>query len=113
MVSMTAEDFRLIALSLSDAVEGSHHGNADFRVGGRIFATLAYERQGFGVVMVTPEEQKGMIADAPDVFLPVVGEWGRKGATRVRLANASREVVEGAMRSAWSKRVPKRRLLDD
>ena len=107
---MTADDFRRLALSLPGATEGSHHGNADFRVGGKIFATLAYEKQGFGVVLVGPEDQKTLIAGAPGTFLPVVGEWGRKGATRVRLADADVEEVASALQSAWQKRAPKRKL---
>jgi hypothetical protein len=110
MVVMTAADFRRIALSLPDVTEGSHHGNADFRVGGKIFATLAYEKEGFGVVLVSPEEQKGMIADAPEMFVPVVGAWGRNGATKVRLAKVTPVVIEGALRSAWRKRAPRRMI---
>ena len=109
MGTMTADDFRRLALSLPDAMEGSHHGNPDFRVGGKIFATLAYERQGFGVVLVSPEEQKALISAAPGTFLPVVGEWGRNGATRVRLVDADTEEVASALQSAWTKRAPKRR----
>jgi hypothetical protein len=110
MVGMTADDFRRLALSLPDAVEGSHHGNPDFRVDGKVFATLAYEKQGFGVVLVGPEEQRALITAAPWVFLPVVGEWGRKGATRVRLADAPEATVEDALRTAWRKRRAVKRL---
>ena len=96
---------------MPEATEGSHHGSADFRVGGKIFATLAYEKQGFGVVLVGPEEQKALIAAAPGTFLRVVGAWGRNGATRVRLADADMEEVASALQSAWQKRAPRRRLL--
>src|SRR5579859_8156180 len=54
---MNAKDFRRIALSLEGAEEGSHMGHADFRVGGRIFATLASIDQGYGNLMLTPQEQ--------------------------------------------------------
>lgn len=104
---MTASDFRRIALSLDGAEEGSHMGAADFRVGGRIFATLASERQGFGNLMLNPDQQTAFMADQPDVFLPVAGTWGRNGATHVRLAVASEELLRGALRSAWRLRIEK------
>ena len=105
---MTGADFRRIALSLPEAVEGSHFGQADFRVGGKIFATLALEREGYGMLALTPEQQAGMVEDAPEVFSPVPGGWGRRGATRVRLAKVTREVLEGALRTAWRRKAPKR-----
>jgi hypothetical protein len=108
--AMTAAGFRRIALRLPEAVEGSHFGNADFRVGGRIFATLALESKGFGVLLLTPEQQGGMVEDAPDVFSPVPGGWGRMGATRVRLAKVAPDILEASMRMAWRRRAPKRLL---
>jgi hypothetical protein len=104
---VTASDFRRIALNLDGAEEGSHMGAADFRVGGRIFATLASERQGFGNLMLNLEQQAAFIADQPDVFLPVAGTWGRNGATHVRLAVASEDILRGALRCAWSLRIEK------
>jgi len=104
---MTAADFRRIALSLDGAEEGSHMGAADFRVGGRIFATLASVKEGFGNLMLTPEIQAEFLADAPDVFLPVHGGWGRMGATHIRLARANRDILTGALRTAWKLRVDK------
>ncbi len=74
---MTASDFRRIALSMEGAEEGSHMGAADFRVGGRIFATLASEREGYGNLMLTAELQAEFLAERPDLFLPVHGGWGR------------------------------------
>jgi hypothetical protein len=73
---MTANDFRELALGIDDAEEGAHMGAADFRVGGRIFATLAHEHLGFGNLMLSPELQQSLIAEAPGVFLPVSGGWG-------------------------------------
>jgi hypothetical protein len=73
---MKPADFRRIALSLEGAEEGSHMGSADFRVGGRIFATLAAVKLGYGNLMLTPEMQTEFVAEAPDVFLPVAGGWG-------------------------------------
>ena len=70
---MTAADFRRIALSFEGAEEGSHMGAADFRVGGRIFATLASEKEGYGNLMLTPEQQAEFVRELPKVFLPVHG----------------------------------------
>ncbi|MBA2354143.1 MAG: MmcQ/YjbR family DNA-binding protein [Acidobacteria bacterium] len=102
---MTASDFREIALSFDGAEEGSHMGAVDFRVGGRIFATLASVNEGFGNLMLTPEIQAEFVADAPEVFLPVAGGWGRMGVTHLRLSKASRDVVAGAVKTAWQLRV--------
>lgn len=98
---MKAADFRRLALSLEGAEEGSHMGQADFRVGGRIFATLAAEKQGYGNLMITPEQQAAFVAEEPDVFLPVPGGWGRNGATHIRLAAANEDLLIGALRTAW------------
>ncbi len=106
---MTAADFRRIALSLEGAEEGSHFGAADFRVGGRIFATLAAEAQGYGNLMLTPEQQAAFVAEAPEVFLPVPGGWGRNGATHMRLAAANEDLAYGALQTAWKLRVEKNR----
>jgi hypothetical protein len=70
-------------------------------VGGKIFATLAYEKDGCGVLLLTPVQQDGMIQDAPEIFLPVPNKWGEKGATLVRLAKAKPDILEGALRLAW------------
>ena len=104
---MTADDFRRIALSLEGAEEGSHMGAADFRVGGRIFATLASVRQGYGNLMLNCEQQAAFVEELPDVFLPIAGGWGRMGMTHIRLAEASEDVLEGALRTAWKLRVEK------
>jgi len=104
---MKASDFRRIALSLEGAEEASHMGAADFRVGGRIFATLASEKQGYGNLMLTPELQADFVRELPEVFLPVHGGWGRMGATHIRLAKASEDVLAGALRTAWKLRLEK------
>jgi len=104
---MTAADFRRIALSLEGAEEGSHMGAVDFRVGGRIFATLASVKQGYGNLMLTPELQGDFVGELPEVFLPIAGGWGRMGMTHVRLAKASEDVLNGALRAAWKLRVEK------
>jgi len=104
---MTVDDFRRIALSLEGAEESSHMGSPDFRVGGRIFATLAAQKQGYGNLMLTPEQQADFVGELPNVFLPVPGGWGKNGATHVRLAVANEDVVTGALRTAWKVRVEK------
>lgn len=102
---MTAEDFRRIALSLEGAEEGSHMGAVDFRVGGRIFATLASVKEGYGNLMITPEIQADFIAERPDLFVPIKGGWGRMGMTHIRLAPATEDILEGALRVAHRLRV--------
>ncbi len=97
----TVADFRRIALSLEGADEGSHMGAPDFRVGGRIFATLAAQDNGYGNLMLTPEVQAQFVAEAPDVFIPIAGGWGRMGATHVVLAAANKELLAGALQTAW------------
>jgi hypothetical protein len=104
---MNAEDFRRLALLLPQAEEGAHMGSADFRVGGRIFATLAHQRQGYGNLMLSPEQQAAFLEEQPEVFLPVAGGWGRNGATHVRLAAANADVLAGALHTAWKLRVEK------
>ena len=107
---MKAADFRRIALSFEGAEEGSHMGAADFRVGGRIFATLASQKDGYGNLMLTPEQQAEFVRELPEVFLPIHGGWGRNGATHIRLAKASEDVLAGALRAAWMLRVEKKVL---
>lgn len=104
---MRPSDFRKIALSFEGVEEGSHMGAADFRVGGRIFATLASEKEGYGNLMLTPGQQAEFVRELPEVFLPVHGGWGRMGATHIRLAKANKDVLTGALRTAWMIRVEK------
>lgn len=106
---MTPADFRRICLSMEGAEEGSHMGAADFRVGGRIFATLASVAQGYGNLMLDVEHQQEFVTEAPDIFLAVPGGWGRSGATHIRLADAAEEVLRGAIYAAWKLRVEKNR----
>ena len=101
---MTIDDFRRLALSLEGAEEHSHMGAPDFRVGGRIFATLAAQEQGFGNLMLTPEQQTSFVEELPAVFLPVPGDWGRIGVTHVRLSAVTEDVLTGALFTAWKLR---------
>ena len=98
---MAPSDFRRLALTLEGATEGSHMGSVDFRVGGRIFATLASVKEGYGNLMLTPELQADFVKEVPEVFLPVKGGWGRMGATHVRLSSANEDLLAGALRAAW------------
>ncbi|SNS92232.1 YjbR protein [Granulicella rosea] len=102
---MNVADFRRIALSLEGVEESSHMGSPDFRVGGRIFATLAMQAQGYGNLMLSPEQQAAFLADQPKLFLPVHGGWGRMGATHIRLAQANEDQLAGALHTAWNRRI--------
>jgi hypothetical protein len=104
---MDAQDFREMALSFDGAEEGSHMGSPDFRVGGRIFATLAMQDQGLGNLMLSPELQRALIAQFPSVFLPIPGGWGRQGSTHIRLADATAEQLLKGLHAAWNYRVEK------
>jgi hypothetical protein len=106
-IVMTGDDFRRIALSFDGAEESEHMGVADFRVGGRIFATLAHVGVGYGNLMLDAEHQREFVEEAPELFLPVKGGWGRNGATHIRLAEASEAVLTGALKAAWKLRVAK------
>ena len=104
---MNAADFRRIALSLEGAEEGSHMGAVDFRVGGRIFATLASVKEGYGNLMLTVEQQQAFVAEEPEVFVPIAGGWGRMGCTHIKLAKANEDLMAGALRAAWKLRAEK------
>jgi hypothetical protein len=106
-MTMTAADFRKIALSLEGAEEGSHMGAVDFRVGGRIFATLASVAQGYGNLMLSPEQQSAFVEEEPEIFLPIAGGWGRNGATHILLAKTNQDILTGALRAAWKLRIEK------
>jgi hypothetical protein len=109
---MNVKDFRRIALSFEGAEESSHMGQPDFRVGGRIFATLASQHLGYGNLMLTPEQQETFVQELPEVFLPVAGGWGRMGATHIRLTAANEDVLRGALHTAWKLRLKKKREVE-
>lgn len=104
---MTAADFRRIALSLEGVEEYPHAGLPAFRVGGKKFASLASQAEGYGNLMLTPEQQATFVEEAPDIFLPIPGGWGRMGHTHIRLAAASEDILMGALRTAWKLRADK------
>jgi hypothetical protein len=105
---MTAAQFREIALSFPEAVEAAHMGHPDFRVGGKIFATLGYQNEGRSVLLLFPEKQQELIKQHPEMFEPVPGGWGGRGSTQVLLAHVTQSVLETAMRIAWQRKAPKR-----
>lgn len=107
---MTEAKFRMIALNLPDTIEKSHLGHPDFRVkAGKIFATLGYPKSGFAVLILKPDQQGDLIGRYPEIFEPVKGGWGRRGSTVVMLKTAKPDVVESAMRLAWSMAGPKKK----
>ncbi len=85
---------------MDGASEGAHMSHADFRVRGKIFATLGYPDARFGMVKLTPEQQRAFVASDSAGFVPVKGAWGEKGATSVRLSAAREELLEEAMAAA-------------
>ena len=104
---MTTAKFRSLALSLPETAEAEHMKHPDFRVGGKIFATLAAVDKGYGNLMLTPEQQADFVAEQPDMFVPIAGGWGRMGMTHIRLAVTNADVLTGALRTAWRLRVEK------
>jgi len=103
-----AGEFRALALALPETEEGAHHGHADFRVGGKVFASLGMPNADYGMVKLAPIEQEVAMGQAPLAFSPASGSWGLKGATRVFLPEATREQVEGTLCLAWRHAAPKR-----
>lgn len=107
---MTANDFRKIALSFPETEERAHMSHPDFRVAGKIFATLGYPDKTRGMVKLSPEEQHYFSKDHPEAFFPVKGAWGRRGATSVHLKMAKKDVLAKAIQAAWRNTAPKRLL---
>lgn len=102
----SADDFRRIALSFPGAEERSHMKHPDFRVAGKVFATLGYPNADWGMVQLMPEQQEDFIAMAPGAFEPAAGAWGRKGSTRVRLNAVPADLLETVLSVAWRRRAP-------
>ncbi len=105
--TMTAAQFRKLALSLPETSEVGHMGHPDFRVGGKIFATLGYPDDGWAMLKLTPLEQMLFVQAEPEVFVPVKGAWGKRGATNVRLRGAKKAGVTKALAAAWRNTAPK------
>lgn len=108
---MKLTDFRRLALALPGTVETSEMGVTNFRVSGRIFATLTFTSPDWGMVKLHPREQERLVADKPEMFRPVPGDWGYQGHTDVRLAVSDEPTLALALQLAWRRQVlPKRPL---
>jgi len=103
----TPADFRRLALALPQTEQRRHMNHPDFRVAGKIFATLGYPDKQHGMVKLTPAQQEEFVAAHPAAFRPVAGAWGRRGCTSVLLAKASKRAVESAMLAAWRNHAPR------
>jgi hypothetical protein len=110
---ISADDFRRTALAFPEAEERSHMGHPDFRVGGKIFATLGAPDEAWGMVGLLPEQQELAMEAEPEAFKPAAGAWGRGGSTMVRLDAVSEEWLERSLDWAWRKRAPKALLAED
>jgi hypothetical protein len=104
---MTSAGFRKLALALPGAEERAHMNHPDFRVSGKIFATMGYPRTGWAMVALTPEDQVSFVAMTPEAFAPVKGRWGEQGATSVILRHATVPTVRAALAAAYEARVNK------
>jgi len=105
---MTKSEFRRVALGFPETTEKAHQSHPDFRVAGKIFATLGYPGAQWAMVKLTPEQQSEFVSAEPSVFVPVKGGWGRKGATNVKLRPAKKASVRSALAAAWCNTAPKR-----
>jgi hypothetical protein len=105
---MTAAEFRRLALSFPETAESSHMEHPDFRVGGKVFATLGYPSVGWAMVKLMPDQQQDFVRAEPEVFVTVKGGWGRRGATNVRLKAAKKAALRKALESAWRNTATKR-----
>jgi hypothetical protein len=106
--TMTADDFRKLALSFPETAESAHMHHPDFRVCGEIFATLGYPDENSAVVKLTPDEQRDLVCGDPDVFQSVKGAWGRRGNTSIHLPGARIQIVREALSAAWRNTAPQR-----
>ena len=105
---MTPNEFRELALSFPEAIESAHMRHPDFRVGGKIFATLGYPDENSAMVKLSADDQREFVQTSPDLFTPVKGAWGRQGATTVNLPAATIGIVREALTAAWHNTAPKR-----
>ena len=104
---MTPSDFRKIALSMPAAIESEHMAHPDFRVGGKIFASLGYPDQEHGMVVLPPKEQAKLLRSHSKIFFPAKGAWGKRGSTCVRLKTVDERTLQAALEVAWRNRAPK------
>jgi hypothetical protein len=97
---MTPDDFRRLALEMPGATENSHMRHPDFRVRGKIFATLGYPDKVWGMVKLTQEQQRAFVQSDSAAFVPVKGAWGERGCTNVRLSKAHEALLQEAIAAA-------------
>ncbi len=107
MSAISSKRFRRTTLNLPGVVEGSHQGHGDFRVNGRIFATLGYPNENWGMVKLSVEQQSMLVEAEPEIFRPVPGGWGKRGSTNVRLAVADPATLQSVLTMAWTNIAPK------
>ena len=107
---MKPADFRRIALSMPEAIESAHMAHPDFRVGGKIFATLGYPDERHGMVVLPPEEQSRFVRTNSAVFFPAKGAWGKRGSTCVLLEAVDKPTLQKAIEIAWRRIAPKKLL---
>ena len=105
---MTPNEFRELALSFAEAIESAHMRHPDFRVGGKIFATLGYPDENSAMVKLSPDDQKEFVRTSPGIFTRVKGAWGRQGGTNIYLPAATIKIVREALTAAWRNTAPKR-----
>jgi hypothetical protein len=105
---MTPNEFRELALSFPEAIESAHMHHPDFRVGGRIFATVGYPDENSAMVKLSPDDQKEFVRTRPGIFTPVKGAWGRQGATNINLPAVTIKIAREALTAAWRNTAPKR-----
>jgi hypothetical protein len=104
---MTAADFRRMALKMPEAEESAHMSHPDFRVGGKIFATLGYPDVDHGMVILPPEDQTRLVETYPKIFAPAKGAWGKRGSTSVCLEAVDKMTLKRAIEIAWRNKAPK------
>ncbi|KYG24068.1 hypothetical protein SE92_30610 [Bradyrhizobium sp. AT1] len=104
---MSKSRFRKAALAFPGVIEGAHHGHADFRIGKRVFATLGYPDDTWGMVKLTPDQQTMLVDAEPELFRPVPGAWGMSGSTNVKLAKIDPVTLRSALEMAWRNVAPK------
>jgi hypothetical protein len=110
-MAVTRAEFRWMALSFPETEEREHMNHPDFRVCGKIFATLHYPDKNWGMLKFTPEQQKRYMAEEAQTFDPCAGVWGRRGATNVRLRAVKKATLRAAREAAWKNIAPKRLVM--
>lgn len=104
---LNSDGFRRIALGMKDAIESAHMGHPDFRVNGRIFATIHPDHQ-WGMVVLTPDQQEKFVREHPGTFALENGAWGRAGCTKVQLDAVDEDTLGEAMTLAWQNSAAKK-----